>query len=250
LPTDYGITPEDWDGTHALQQRRAEGEYILKFERPTTKKFLQHDFAQLAAETAQQYASNYDRVFAEMGIDPITADQLKIHASKIHRATLEVDVAIQQVLHARNDYDSRIRSSVSEEQYTRYRQYEESRPAVREYENLASFAKANGVEQLDPLEQQTLVDLIQETKAHHLSYHLPYDGLPHPAVGTASVTALGERRYKDLVEKSNLLLQRAEAVGLSEGSQALLQKSYSSQAEEILKSIQPSNRSLIDPSQN
>lgn len=127
-----GITPEDWAATKEMNERAERGEYVLRFQRPTTRKFLAHDFKEIVAETARASSAEYDQIFSQMGIDPAIGEQLKLHASQIHQASLEAKVMIQQLIAARNDYDARVRTLLGEDQYRSYRQYEEGKPAARE----------------------------------------------------------------------------------------------------------------------
>jgi hypothetical protein len=130
------VTKEDLERVAEMEKRRTQGEYILQNERPTTKKFLEHDFGEIVSQAAAQRATEYNQLFAQAEVAPEAAEQLKVHVAKIHRASLEAEVAIQQVLQARRDYNERLHSTMSEQNYKSYRQEEEAKPAIREYQEL------------------------------------------------------------------------------------------------------------------
>ncbi|MCI0538227.1 MAG: hypothetical protein L0Z50_23720 [Verrucomicrobiales bacterium] len=191
------VTKEDLERVEQMEKRRAQGEYILQNERPTTRKFLDYDFGEIVAQATADNAGEYDQLFAQTGVAPESAEQLKAHLAKIHRASLEATVAIQQILQARQDYDERLRSTMNEENYQRYRQVEEAKPAHREYEEFQRFVEQQNTA-LDPQHEQALVGLVQTTQAYtSKSWHGPFDGLPQPVLGTPKTSlSRGKNRLR------------------------------------------------------
>jgi hypothetical protein len=115
----FGVTPEEWESAIELARRAAEGEYILKWERASSKKILDGTLSQIVSEAEPKRAAEYDPLFEELGLVPAVADQLKTHVAKIHRASLEVEGAIQQVLAARQAYDQRLHTLLDDEGVSR-----------------------------------------------------------------------------------------------------------------------------------
>jgi hypothetical protein len=219
------VTREDLRRVEEMEKRRAQGEYILQNERPTTRRFLDHDFGEIVAQAAADRATEYDQLFAETGVAPEAAEPLKTHLAKIHRASLEATVAIQQILQARHDYDERLRSTMSEENYQRYRQVEEAKPAQREYQELQKFA-AQQNNPLDPDHEQALLGLLQAAQAYTMvSYHGPFDDLPQPIIGAEAIPG-EERRIAEITDRFSQLLELSSQAGIPDGYRNLLENYY------------------------
>src|SRR5437870_2618739 len=62
-----GVTKEDLQRVEEIEKRRAQGEYILQNERPTTKKFLDYDFGEIVTQAAAGRSAEYDQLFARLG---------------------------------------------------------------------------------------------------------------------------------------------------------------------------------------
>jgi len=227
------VTRGDIAEVTEMEKRRAHGEYILQNERPTTRKFLDYDFREIVSQASADAATEYDQLFAEMGVASDVAEQLKTHLAKIHRASLEATVAIQQILQAREDYDKRLRSTLSEEDYQYYRQKEESKPAIREYQDFQNFANQQNTA-LSPEHEQALVGLIQTTRAYTKgSHHGPFDGLPQPTTLNAeSVIPAEERNLAEITERMSQLLDVAPHAGLPEEYRTLLERYYAGKLQE------------------
>lgn len=232
------ITKEDWDKTWEMNKRKDQGEYLLNNERPTTRKFLDWDFSEIVARKAEQRAAEYDRLFAELGVKPETAEQLKTHVAKIQRAALEAEVAIDQLLTARRDYDQRVRSTMGEESYQRYRQVEDAKPAVREYQRLQEFAGTKNMP-IDPQHEQALVGLIQQNQAYTArSWRGPFEGLRQPIVGAENLIPATEQQIAQITERANQVVSRAAEAGLPENYKNLLASYYTEKVQEKKREIE------------
>ena len=88
------------------------------------KRLLEYSFREIVSKAANERGSEYARVFQQAGLATEVSDRLQRHLAKIHLASLEAEVAIQQVLDARLKYDQQLNTVLDEEQYGRYRRYE------------------------------------------------------------------------------------------------------------------------------
>lgn len=233
------VTRADLERVTEMEKQRAKGEYILQNERPTTKKFLDHDFGEIVSQAAAARAPEYDQLFAQLGVGPEVAEQLKTHLAKIHRASLEVNVAIQQIQQARYDYEQRVRSTMSEENYLAYRQVEESKPAHREYQKFQNFLTQQNVA-VDPKHEQALVALIQTTQAYtSKSWNGPFDGLPQPTVLAAEkVIPAEEQNLAQTSGQVRQLLDLSPQAGLPEQYRNLLESYYAENLQKVREFIE------------
>jgi hypothetical protein len=162
------------------------------------------------------------------------AEALKQQLARIHRSSVIAETALSDTFALRNDYDKEIRSVVSEEGYQRYREYEEGKPAKREYTLLAAFAKSKGIA-IDSASEETILGLIRNTQAYSAGewWHGPFDGPPNPAVGNTMVSEQLGRRIGTLEERSALLHGNLSQVDLPEQVATLLREFYSERLQEL-----------------
>lgn len=202
------VTPEDIAVTEALEARARGGEFILKNERPLFRKIQEYDFDSIATATATNRAEAYNQLFGELGVTAEVKEQLQAHLQKIHKASLEAEAAISQVLDARMQYDLRIRSLLNEENYATYRQYEAERPARLEAENIQKFAGKRNIE-IDSTQQDTLIQAIHDANPSENSWwgswHGPYDSLPQFKLGDEEVLTWAKDRLSDVARSSSQL---------------------------------------------
>ena len=95
------LNPDDVAVTHDLDERQSRGEFILQNERPLMRRSQERHFASIAANALAANAVEYNRVFADLGIDTEISRQLQSHLAKIERASVEAESAIRQLLDAR-----------------------------------------------------------------------------------------------------------------------------------------------------
>jgi len=222
-----GVTAEDLRITGELNRRAKEGEYVLMLQRPTTRKFLQHDFKEIVAGTAKEYSAEYDRLFSEVKVQPFDSDQLKHHLGQIHQASLEATVAMQQLIRARQDYDTRMRTTLTEEQYGRYRELERERPALNELSSFKSFIGDNGAA-LSPVDEEQIVRLMVDSEAFtKLTSHGPYDVFRAGAIGKEQVINRLTEEQTRIADRANKLLALASEAELPSQFTTLLHRYYS-----------------------
>ncbi|PYJ82485.1 MAG: hypothetical protein DME22_18600 [Verrucomicrobia bacterium] len=225
------ITDEDIQVALEMNERAKQGEYILQFERPTDRKFTDSAINDMVSRMASNNAPELRSTFAQLGITPEKSVQLETHYQKIMLASLDAEMAIQQVLTARHDYDKRVRALLSDEHYATYRQYEESKPASREYAILEEYSREKSIP-IDPEYQQRVIALMQQAQAYtETSWHGAYEGLPEPAVGDEAVINQLEQQISQIKEAVNLLKQKAAEVGFPEEYLNLLDAYYRERAQ-------------------
>lgn len=222
-----GITAEELRETDEITARGEKGEYILKMERPLTRRFLDYDFRQLVAADASRLAERYAPVFAELGVSPEKAKQLKTHLGKLQRASLELTLAQQQDEEARQAYDREMRTTLSEEDYARYRQFEDSTHARREVERIQIFARENGLPEITAEDRDRLAEAIQEHEAYMAKIaNGPYDPVPPSIIGTANVLREIEMQQRNILEQSTRVQRSLAENGLPAGPSAMLRRYY------------------------
>src|SRR5437867_3706190 len=234
------MTQAELEETFELSQRRQNGEYVLLFERPLSRKADERARKDLVEELNQNNSAEYDRMFRDFGLTAEASEQLKLHASKIARASLEAEAAIHQLLRARNDYDAAIHSRLSAEDYARYRKMEAGRPALRELEKIDVFYR-NRVGKSVGLEyRNTIVRLIQEAQNYtdSVTYYRPYDESPGIIVGHEAVLRSLERKTAHLSNGLQQILEGAGQSRLPEEYNKLLAQYFDEEIRKMSKGIE------------
>lgn len=239
LITRLGITPGELTETEEINARQRKGEYILKLERPTTRKFLDYDFKQIVAERAAALAERYDPVFTELGLSTATREQLKTHLGKIQRASLELTVAKQQMEEARQAYDKTIRSTLSGADYERYRGFEAARQATLEFERIQGFAQSSGQGFVDATQRDHFIAVIQEQN-HYLTPTKdgPYDPERPAIIGRENVLREMETQRSNLQNLSARLQQRLAENGFDSDQIGLINAYYNQEIENRNKRVE------------
>jgi len=208
------ITEADIQEALAMNERAANGEYILQFERPVDRKLMEARIKAFAAQTASNNAPALEKAFDQAGVAPDKVQQLEKHQEKIMWASLQVEQAMQQVMSARRDYDQRVRALLPGDTYAAYRQYEDSQAASREYGLFAQYAQKNQYP-LDSSYQPQLAELIQQAQAYTQTWpHGPYDALPQIGLGREMVTAQLQDQISQVAQAASALDQAASRAGL------------------------------------
>lgn len=203
-----GITPKELKETDEITARGEKGEYILKMERPLTRRFLDYDFRQLVAENTTRVSERYDPVFTRLGISDEKAEQLKTHLGKIQRASLELSLAQQQDDEARQAYDKAMRSALSEEDYANYREFESARHVTHELDRIRSFAQENGFREIDVTQQERLIEVLRKHSAYAAPIaEGPYDPKPPSIIGTENVLRELQNQRKSIEDQFSRVQQ-------------------------------------------
>lgn len=216
------VTPDDMELTEALQKRRDAGEFILKNERPLFKKLQELDFKTIAGRNATKRSEAYSRLFSDLGMPLETSEQLQKHLQKINEAALDAESAISQVADARRKYDQRLRSLLSEEGHSRYEQYELSKPAQYEWENIQKFAaKQNAA--IDSRYGEEIVRLLLDANAVYggLS-HGPYGSLPQLPVNPQQAVAQVQQELQHLLDSTPEMNRRMANSTLSDAERKVV----------------------------
>lgn len=178
-------------------------------KRKLTEERIRREFI---AGISLQRSNEYVRVFSELGVPSERIDQLRKQLAEIHDRSFVSEGGIVKLLEARNQYRAELHSLLGNEKFERYRQYEESKPALAEYGNLSEFLKTKRNSLIDPAYEQLVLNLLYESKAYvSTPIDGPFDSLPAPAIGTEMIIARLESDIAAITERSNILLQRAVA---------------------------------------
>jgi hypothetical protein len=225
------VTEQDIELSLKMNERSSNGEYILSFERPTDRKFMQASVDDLVARMSSNNAPAINQLFSNLGLPKDTGERFRFHQTKIQQASLQAEMAIQQLLEARKDYDERIRATLSEEQYARYLDFETSRSAEREYKELENYTARMGVS-MDSRYKDQVQGLIRQSQAYtDRSWHGPYDGLPEPAIGTEMVANQLQQQIAEISKASSSLKAKALDGGLPGDFVETLEAYYSNRIE-------------------
>ncbi len=223
------ITEQDLRIAQEMNERRTRGEYILDFERPTDRKFRFSCIDDLVERMSSNNAPKVDLILRHLGVGDDVRGHLEAHQKKIQKASLEFEMALEQLLEARLEYDNRARAAMNSTQYARYRAYEDSLPALREYDKIERSSITNGVE-MNPDDKEKTIALIQELQAYTDRYsHGPYDSLAEVAIGTEAVLEALTNQIDHLTGVAAQLREAASACGISDAQAKALTNYYSAQ---------------------
>jgi hypothetical protein len=230
--SDAAVTDEDKGLLDQLEERRTRGEYVNELEDPIRRRSMKESITKGAEMLAPANRTNLAPLFAQFGMDPDKTELLLQHVSKINEAAIEVGQTIQQLEKARSDYDKKIRSLLSPDDYNQYKQHEAAGAAREEFEKLSHFALEKG--RIPPQdEREKIIAILQAAEAYpQQSYLGPYDGLPNFAVGREHVLGLLERQLAEVNDGGNQALQLLSEGGFPEEITKLVSDYYT---EEIRK---------------
>jgi hypothetical protein len=238
LLTRANITADDVALTLELQRRQDQGEFILLDETPFLRKVRAYRHKVLAAEAAAKNAEAYNRELAGLGIKPEDSQQLQSHLAKIHHASLEAEEAIAQVLDARTKYDQRVRALLNDEDYSRYRQYEASKPAQMELERIQNYFREEKNTTIAPAYAQALATMIQEASAaENGSWHGPYDSLPQVKMGRDQVVEWEQQRVQQAKDSASEVIERMSSADLPDEYRRFLEDYYAKKVEAMQSSF-------------
>lgn len=213
--------------SEVLEERRSKGEYVNELEDPIRQQTMKESIARGVEMLAPKNRANLAPLFARFGLADATGELLLQHVGKINEAAMEVGAMIQQLEKSRVDYDAKVRSLLSPQDYELYRQHESLDAARREFEKIMRFAGQER-QAIPDNEHAGIIALIQETRAYpNESYLGPYDGLPVVGVGKESVLRIAEQRLRQITDGANQSFQLLSGRGFSEISARILFDYYS-----------------------
>jgi hypothetical protein len=191
----------------------------------------------LVSRTASENDPDYTRLFTELGLKPDEGERFKSRLTELHRKHRSRG-ADAELLRARLAFDKGIHAALGDENYHRYREYEESKPARRAYELLREFATKSNNLAIDPAFSEQIIGLIKDAKATTTeTWHGPYDPRPHPEVGQQMVLVNLTHQLSELMQASSNLVQALTKSGLPDDYQRLLKDYYSWKVDEKERAI-------------
>jgi hypothetical protein len=189
-------------------------------------------------QTASENDPDYTRLFTELGLKPDERERFKSQLADLHRKAIAAGEPMAELVRARVAFDKEIHAALGDDQYQRYREYEESKPARREYELLREFATKSNNLAIDPAFSEKIVRLIKNAKATTTeTWHGPYDPRPHPEVGQQMVLVNLIRQLSELRQASSNLVQALPKGELPNDYLRLLKDYYSWKVDEMEKEI-------------
>ena len=192
----------------------------------------------LVANTAAASSDEYTSVFSQLGAGPEITERLKSNLAQLHQKAIAAGEPYRDLIAARVAYDQSVQSALGEENYIHYRIYEESKPAVREYQLLEKYAGAKNIA-VDPAFSEKMIQLIKDAGATTTeTWHGPYDPLPRPAVGQEMVTNQLNQALIALMERSKILLESARQSGIPDEYSQLLANYYADRIHEKTQGLE------------
>lgn len=223
-----GITKEDIDETLRIQKEQENGVFTLKDETPFNRKMRQFRYKALAHQAASDKAIENSQTFAALQIPPETSDELQNHLEKIHRASLEAEEAIAQLLDARQRYDERMRSLLPDAEYNRYRSIESRKPAEQEWRLFVDYALNQKGFAIPPEYERPLTDAIAAAGAAETGdWHGPYDDLPDVRMGHDEILAYVQERLNQTENARKRVTDQVSDSDMPNEIKSLLAEYYS-----------------------
>jgi hypothetical protein len=122
--------------------------YVLDLENPISKLVLSNSITQNLLFYESIIRTEYDPVFERLGLDDETQEGLRTHLRSIQKARVQIENYLIQLDRAKNAFDRRMRSTLTEDQYLAYRNEEAARPATRRVAAMKEHLRTAGVEAL------------------------------------------------------------------------------------------------------
>ena len=195
-----------------------------RFER--FERYLDKATTRVMEERGVKYAN----AFIEFGVPVERTDALQSQLASIYRQVVLAEQAIKDLQLARLQYREDLRSLMSDEDYARYEQWENRKPAVREMD---WFKKAIGDAGLDPMHEQTLVTLIHENAAYtaDADWTGAFGETPAPIMGEQPVMQDALEWQSWLRQLAEEMPRKAAEAGLPSPYPTLLDRYYQKRAE-------------------
>lgn len=234
-----GASAEEYEDHLRIQKARRSGEFFLRFDDPVERRSYQSVVKSLVdQDEAQRRAGSHSKVFLEAGVPAEKVDSLHGHLSKIMKASLEAEGSIKQLLSARVEYDRRVRELMSEDGYSRYKEFEGSRAAERELQGLSDFLSRSRLTIDEPTSGLLRELIVDSATISAKTWHGPYDGLPEVAVGHEHVT----ENLKNEIARRRDAIESLEAglgsIGISDEVRGLVRSYYSEKLAALEENLQ------------
>lgn len=192
------------------------------------------DEMKLVAQIASENDPVYTRLFSDLGLNEDEEERFKSRMIDLHWKAIAAGNHMRVLLKARNEFYKDIHAALGDDGYQRYREYEESKPARREYDLLKEFAQENNLA-CDLSFSETIIQLIKDAKATTTeTWHGPYDPRPHPEFYLEVEPALNKhtRKLSELKQASSSLVGALPKSGLPHECQQLIKDYYVWKVEE------------------
>ncbi len=208
-------------------RRRSKGEYVRDSNIPTKRQQRDDHVRRAADYNMAQRDAEYADLYAALGLDAATSQQLRNHLREIYEAKVDALRGLGEVVDAQLEYDKRMKELLGEN-YATYRAIETAHSAKRAYEAYRSHTEKQGLAVV-AAERAQIEKLIQGASAYSMSieseWGSPYHSVP-PPVGGENLKPFLLAKLEALQARAATLLNEARAVGLSATSVQALEAYY------------------------
>lgn len=203
--------------------------YQLLLESEHNKKLIEKMIAQQVESAAITNEGAYRALFETLGVSKEAARDLLQRVDKIRKASLEAEMANQQLIYARHDYERMLNERLGEDGMEQYRAFEARRPALSEAAKLETFASDKG-ETYDSAITGVIAILIEASQAYTDAPdpHFPLSEPPKIFIGQENVARKLDSDLNALVSSSRTVVQEAREAGISDKYISLVSEYYQS----------------------
>jgi hypothetical protein len=234
------LAPAPNDNTGEMLARRKAGYYVLDLEIGARRQQMADSAVERSRVVLQRRELDYNQVFAALGLDGKTAEQVKEHIGKIYQAQTEALEYLGQAAIAQEAYDKRLKSLLGEN-YQAYLSYEQGQPAREELGYIGAFAQKNGLS-LAAEEIPHVEKLLRVTGAYSMSTKLsslgPYQPLPPIAASREELLRVHQVQYSEYQAAIDQISKHPEMNALSPNTQQLLREYYNQELGKVRQKIE------------
>lgn len=154
----------------------------------TRENLYREGLSNMVNRTTAKYVHDYMALFRDLGLDDVKSEEFRGRLTGLHHAAVSAGEPMQALLKERLKFDDDIKKALGEDNYVKYRYYEESKPAIREFERISAFIAKEKNDFISTEEAQAIIHAIKQAGATTTeTWHGPYDPLPRPAIGVEMV---------------------------------------------------------------
>lgn len=197
----------------------------------------QNALSNLVAQAAAEDSAAYGRWFETLGLDKSKAGMIRAELINLHHLAISAGEPLRELKQARQKFDKLVKEILGDEHYSKYRQFEESKPARRELALLRKFAWEQHNTALDPAWEETLIDMIRIAGATTTeSWHGPYDPAPRPMVGEEAINHM-RSQISDLKKSYSVFREKLISSGIPPAHQGVVLDYYARTIDGLEKNL-------------
>lgn len=174
------------------------------------------------------YKDRYKEVFNKFDLPDKIQDELIEHLGNIQANYSEASQFMIRHQQSKLDYDKKLRSLLTENEYKEYLDYELTKNSQEEYNLMIESDNNNLIESINDTDKEILIKSIKETEGFVVSDPPgPYGKDPNVAAGTIAIIDILKTNLKNIENKSSQVLGSASNLGISNDSWEKLVEFYS-----------------------